>query len=90
VKLPDFFSEIGTVGDPKPKLDKAALVKATVQAIVPDLIGGTNSPGNLLQGIGGLLQGGGATTNQLGTNQPAATNQAPVNNLLNRLLGPGK
>lgn len=92
VKLPDFFSEIGTVGDPKPKLDKVALAKAMAQAIVPDLIGGgTNGPaGNLLQGIGGFLQGGVATNNQLGTNQPAATNQAPGNNLLNRLLGPGK
>jgi hypothetical protein len=83
VKLPDFFSEIGTVGEPKPKLNTAVLAKATVQALIPGLIGGTNGTGSLLQGIGGLLQGGGANTNQ------PATNQAPVNNLLNRFLGPG-
>jgi hypothetical protein len=94
VSLPNFFSEIGTVGEPKPKLDKEVIVKNTVQAIIPDLIGGTNSPtGNLLQGIGGLLQGGGVNTNPpAATNQGpmTSTNQTPVNNLLNRLLGPGK
>jgi hypothetical protein len=83
VKLPDFFSEIGTVGEPKPKINPVPIAKATVQAIVPGLIGGTNGTGSLLQGIGGLLQGGGANTNQ------PATNQVPVNNLLNRFLGPG-
>jgi hypothetical protein len=91
VKLPDFFSEIGTVGDPKPKLNMMAIAKGTVQTLVPGLLnGGTNSSGNLLQGIGGFLQGGGASTNQpVTTNQPPATNQSPVNNLLNRFLGPG-
>ena len=87
VKLPDFFSEVGTVGEPKPNIDKVALAKATVQAMVPDLIGGTNG---LLQGIGGLLQVGGANTNlPSGTNQAPATNRAPINNLLNKFLGPG-
>jgi hypothetical protein len=68
-----------------------AIAKGTVQTLVPGLLnGGTNSSGNLLQGIGGFLQGGGASTNQpVTTNQPPATNQPPVNNLLNRFLGPG-
>ena len=45
--------------------------------------GGTNGTGNLLQNI---LGGGGVNTNRAGTNQPADTNQSPVNNLLNRIL----
>ena len=98
MKLTDFFSEIGTVGEPKPDIDKLALAKATVQTIIPDLKGVVNIPGNLLQGIGGILQGGGANTNQpAGTNQAPATNQppvtttnrGPVNNILNKFLGPG-
>jgi AsmA-like protein len=55
----------------------------------------TNQPGKaggLLQGLGGLLGGSSSTR---GTNTPSATNapatnQSPVGNLLNNLLGPRK
>jgi uncharacterized protein involved in outer membrane biogenesis len=53
--------------------------------------GGTNQPGGLLQGLSGLLGGSThASTNAPGsaTNAPA-TNQSPVNSLLN-LFGPKK
>jgi hypothetical protein len=84
VKLPDFFSETGTVGNPKPKVSITALGQAAAQKFIPGLSGGTNGAGgNLLQGLGGLWQGG-ANTNQ------SATNQLPVNGLLNRLLAPGQ
>jgi len=63
-----------------------AFGKDVIQRFVPGLGGGgTNGSGGLLQGVGNLLQGGGGKTNEAGTNQPA-TNQSPVNNLLNRLL----
>jgi hypothetical protein len=81
VRLPDFFSETGTVGSPKPNISAASLGKGLIQKIIPGLGGGgTNGSGNLLQGLGNILQGGGGNTNQPGTNQ------SPVNNLLNRLL----
>ena len=53
--------------------------------------GGTNQPGGLLQGLGGLLGGsthGSTNAPGSGTNAPA-TNQSPVNSLLN-LFGPKK
>jgi hypothetical protein len=82
VKLPDFFTETGTVGDPKPKINTVALGKGVVQKFIPGLGGGTNgSSGNLLQGLGGLLQ------NRSNTNQPATNQSSPVDNLLNHFLG---
>jgi hypothetical protein len=47
---------------------------------------GTNQPGGLL---GGLLGGPTGQTNRSSTNQPA-TNQSPVDNLLNDILSPRK
>jgi hypothetical protein len=86
VKVPDFYVEKGTLGKPKPGINAGSFGKGMVQKIIPGLGGGgTNGTGNLLQGIGGFLQGSGANTNQTGTNQPS-TNQAPINNLLNRFL----
>jgi hypothetical protein len=85
-KMPDCLVEKGTLGDPKADINKTVIGKAMIQKLIPGLGGGggTNGAGNLLQGIGGLLQGG-ANTNQTGTNQPS-TNQAPINNLLNRIM----
>jgi hypothetical protein len=86
VKIPDFYVEKGTMGNPKPSINAVAFGKDVIQRFVPGLGGGsTNGSGGLLQGVGNLLQGGGAKTNQTGTNQPA-TNKAPVNNLLNQFL----
>ena len=87
LKLPDFFVEKGTLGEPKASISVVALGKGILQQFVPGLGGGngTNGSGNLLQGVGNLLRGSGSNTS---TNQPnkPATNQTPVNNLLNRFL----
>jgi len=90
VKLPDFFSETGTVGTPKPNFNTAAIGKSLIKSLVSGLTGGggTNGSGNLLQGVGNLLNEGRENKNQPNqstTNQPA-TNQSPVNNLLNKFL----
>jgi hypothetical protein len=94
VRLPDFFSEIGTIGDPKPKINVVGLGKQELEKLVPGLNGMTNGAGgNLLQGLGGLLNGGAKTnqnepaTNSGATNQAPATNSSPVNHLINKFLG---
>ena len=89
VRLPDFYVEKGTLGNPKPSINALGFGKSVIQRFIPGVGGGngTNGSGNLLQGVGNLLRGGGgeSNTNQTNTNQPA-TNQSPVNNLLNRIL----
>ncbi|HEY2081237.1 MAG TPA: AsmA family protein, partial [Verrucomicrobiae bacterium] len=91
VKIPDVYVEKGTLGEPKPSINTKALGKDVLQQLIPGVGGGTNSSGNLLQGLGGLLHGGSNTNqpapNQIGTNPPPANNQSPVNNLMNRFLG---
>ena len=85
VKIPDFYVEKGTLGNPKPSINAVAFGKDVIQRFVPGIGGGgTNGSGNLLHGIGNLLQGEGGNTNQPSTNQP--NSNQPVNNLLNRLL----
>jgi hypothetical protein len=86
VKIPDIYTEKGTLGDPKPSINVVALGKDVLDQLIPGAVGGTNSPGNLIEGIGGLLLGG-TTTNQPATNQPSDDYQSPVNELMNRLLG---
>lgn len=105
-KLPDFLTMTGTVGDPKRKINYAALGGALLQGIG----GKPGQAGSALQGLSGLLGGKGATSpNPPGTNQQKgnllqglggllgsgqtnapATNQSPVNNLFNRFLNPPK
>ena len=81
VKLPDFFTERGTVGDPKKDINPTALAGSVLKGI-----GGasskTGAAGSLIQGIGGLL-GGGTSTNKPATNKPSG------GSLLD-LLGPKK
>jgi hypothetical protein len=90
-KLPDFYTEKGTLGNPKPSINALGFGKNVIGRFIPGVGGGngTNGSGNLLQGVGNLLRGGGSTTNQSNqspTNSQPATNQSPVNNLLNRFL----
>ena len=95
VRMPDFYVERGTLGNPKPSISAVAFGKSLIQRVIPGVAVARMGTGNILQSIGaGLLQGGGANANQgreptrmnqPGTNPPA-TNQAPINNLLNRLL----
>jgi hypothetical protein len=87
VKLPDFYVEKGTLGNPKPSLNVSSLGKGVLQRFIPGFGGkgsSNGSSGNLLNNLGGLLNGG-AKTNQPAGNEPK-TNQSPVNNLLNRFL----
>jgi hypothetical protein len=116
-RLPDFLTEIGTVGNPKAQINKLALLSLAAKGIggsVPGVGGtagsiiqslgalggtgaaGTNAAGtntnranNLLQGLGGLL-GGNAPANTNAPGTPPATNQPPLNNLLNDLFKPRK
>ena len=88
VKLPDFYVEKGTLGQPKPSLSVTSLGKGVLQRFIPGLGGGSSTngnSGNLLNNLGGLLNRG-DKTNQATPNQPA-TNQSPANNLFNRFLG---
>jgi hypothetical protein len=76
-KLPDFFTVVGTVGNPKPDVNKAALIKLAAQSIGGSLhVGGT--AGSIMQGLG---LGGGKTAS--GTNAQAS----PSGNVLQGLGG---
>jgi len=61
VKLPDFLTETGTVGDPKAQVNKLALLSLAAKGLGGLPIGGT--AGNIIQGLGNL-GGAGAGTNQ--------------------------
>jgi len=62
VKLPDFVTETGTVGNPKAQVNKLALLSLAAKGIGGALpIGGT--AGNLIQGLSNL-GGAGSGTNQ--------------------------
>lgn len=93
-KLPDFFSEKGTIGDPKKHISPTGFGKAVIKNLIPDLVGTNAILSNSLQSLGGFLHGG-TNTNQPATssapaitNQPAATNnQLRTNSILNRFMG---
>ncbi|HOB31581.1 MAG TPA: AsmA family protein, partial [Verrucomicrobiota bacterium] len=86
VKLPDFFSAEGTLGQPRPRINTAALAVPVLKQFGVEIpgTGGTNT------GVGGLLRGilnPQTPPPATDTNQPPATNQNPVGNILNRILG---
>jgi len=90
IKLPDFYSESGTLGKPIPHINPAPLASEELQKLgfkIPGLVetngvAGTNGVIGVLQSVDGLFLG------DSNTNQPA-TNQVPASDLLNRLLAPG-
>jgi len=91
VKLPDYVSATGIVGDPKPKFNVGALLGSALQQLGGNIPGVNKDTGNLIQGLGGLLTGRQpAATNAPpnATNQPP--NQSPVNSLLDQFLKPKK
>ena len=90
VKLPDFLTMRGTIGQPKSDINKLALA-GTVFRGISGVLPNSGKGGNLMQGLGSLLGGGNTSTSQTkpSPNQPA-TNQPPVNNLLNQLFKPKK
>ena len=92
-KLPDFFSERGTIGDPKKHISPTAFGKAMIKNLIPDLVGTNGFLSNSLQSIGGFLHGG-TNTNQPATNgapsktnRPSTNNQSRTNSILNRFMG---
>ena len=99
-KLPDFFTETGTIGNPKAKIDKKALAGSILQQVgglIPGAANTNSTVGNVLQGLGGLLGNRPAaatntpppgTISVPTTNAPATNAPAtPLNEVL-KLLGP--
>lgn len=85
-RLPDFFSERGTFGDPKKHFSPTALEKAVIKSLIPELVGTNSISSNSLQRLDGLH--GGANTNQPATNNPPATNsQSRANSNPNLFMG---
>ncbi len=86
--LPDFLTIVGTVGQPKEKINKVALAVTTAGA-VSGFIGGKT--GQEIQGLTGFLGGRKQTqtTNAPAPNAPPQTNAKPnaVNDLINGLGG---
>jgi len=87
VKLPDFLTMTGTLGKPDKKINTLALAGGALKGIGGIIPSTGQKAGGLIQNLGGLLTGRTPGTNTSSTNQPA-TNKSPVNNLLNRFLGP--
>jgi hypothetical protein len=87
VALPDFFSETGTIGAPKPNIDRVTLIKSTIQEVTNDIgTGASNLVVRPLQGLGNLLKGA-TNANSTVTNRPT-TNQASTNTPVNRRSRP--
>ena len=74
IRLPDFMSLAGTLGEIKPKFEAAKLAAGTALTILGDKL--DKKDGGLIQGVGGLLGIGGAKAVQ--KDQPAATNAPPA------------
>lgn len=87
-RLADFFSEKGTIGEPRKDISSVAFAKSEIKKFIPEL-GGTNGVlSNALQRLGGLTNSGTNTNQPVTTNQPPPnTNKPPSNTMLNRFLG---
>ena len=73
VKLPDFVTETGTVGDPKAQINKVALISLAAKGIGGAIPGVGGTAGNLIQGLNGILGGNSSS----GTSAPnTATNRS--------------
>jgi hypothetical protein len=71
--MPEFLTMQGTIGDPKARTDKVALLALAAKVGGSALTG--SKAGGILKGVGGLLTGEGLTnTNTASTNQPAQFN----------------
>lgn len=71
VKLPDFYTEVGTVGVPKPDINNVGLAKLGGKAIIGigSKLGG--STGQIFREAGNLFGTSPGTNSQTSTNQPA-------------------
>jgi hypothetical protein len=85
--LPDFYTEVGTIGDPKPHIDPVALVAFAAKAglgVAKQIGGAAGGKGesilNAVEGLGGL-SGGKTAPAGTQTNQPPAEQNPPFNPL---------
>lgn len=102
VKLPDYVTIKGTMGEPKTEINKMALLGTALEQLGGNIPGVDQKTGNLIQGLGGILTGRQPQTPgaQSVTNQPGVTaprtnavtpqpqNQSPLGGLLNQLMRP--
>ena len=84
VKLPDYVTEKGTIGEPKAKYNYAALAGTTLEQVSKRIKIGDEKTQSIIQGLGGILSGQqpaarapgtsttNAPTNRAQTNQPSA------------------
>jgi hypothetical protein len=79
IQLPDYLALTGTLGEPKSKINKMALVGTALQG----LSGLAGKDAGVLQGIGAALTGG----NRTGTNAPSAGTNQPGNKIGGLLQG---
>lgn len=81
VKLPDFYTMKGTVGEPKNDINKLALAKLGGKAVlgVASQFGGNSS--SLIKSAEGLLGGSSGTNSQSGTNQPKEKSNSLIKGL---------
>jgi hypothetical protein len=93
VNLPDYVTIQGTVGAPKEKLNKVALLGTAAQAIGRSVPGLDQKTGGLLQGLGTALTGQRQSSTNAAptatTNAPTAGTNAPRNNPGGLLQGLG-
>jgi hypothetical protein len=91
VKLPEFVTLKGTVGNPKTDINKLALAGTLLQGVGGALPSGSGQAGQLIQSLGGLLGGGASApagaSAAAGTNAPAPATNRPANPLGGILQG---
>jgi uncharacterized protein involved in outer membrane biogenesis len=74
-RLPEFIKVAGTLNAPKPEIDLRALAGSALEMLSEKIPGVDKKTGELLQGIGGLLN------RKAGTNQPGTTStNSPATN----------
>lgn len=93
VRLPDYVTIAGTLGEPKTDINKLALVGTALQQFGGKIPGVDRKTGNLIQNLGGMLTGrpaGAGATNApaaTGTNAPAPAAPATPVNVIQGLSG---
>ncbi len=88
-QLPNFLTVVGTVGKPDYKENKIVLAALTVGA-AGGLVGGDlgkalKTPGNVVDKLGGLLTGQGATSSSVTDTNKTSTNAPPKRSLFDLL-----
>ena len=88
VALPNMIKVTGTIGAPKPSIDKRALLGSALEKYGAKIPGVNEQTGKLLQGFGGLIGGQSPAQTNASTNSSgqAQTNKPNVGNQLLDLL----